>query len=430
MSTTKQKVLSYQAIVKMKPNDKALTDVKENRGLRVECSKTGIKRFVYRYRRTDQRLIEMTIGHFPQMQLAEARTKLQEFKKIRELGRCPKTEQQEQIQYQLEKQKQEQEKTTFTIQAMIDLYLTQYIEDRFTSEGKLIKGARKSKGQDEVRRTLYSDPVKTWGNIVATDISRQDVIDLIMSIVERGANVQAGNVLRELNAAYEFAIGLGKIRGDFVNPVILAKNSLTMAKIKLTSKKGQRVLSEHELKQFLEWLPTSKLPEKAKQIFILTLYTGCRTGEWCNANWNDIDLDKKTFHIRLIKTGTERYIQLSTYAINLLKEIKATSSTGYLFISPLTCKPLSQKKLTEYTWCLRRDNGMLNIPHWSPHDLRRTVRTGLSRLQCPSEVAEAVLGHSRKGIEGTYDLHSYDNECREWLQKWGDYLDELQQNSK
>lgn len=77
MSTTKQKVLSYQAIVKMKPNDKALTDVKENRGLRVECSKTGIKRFVYRYRRTDQRLIEMTIGYFPQMQLAEARTKLQ-----------------------------------------------------------------------------------------------------------------------------------------------------------------------------------------------------------------------------------------------------------------------------------------------------------------------------------------------------------------
>nr|WP_208609969.1 hypothetical protein [Gilliamella mensalis] len=47
---------------------------------------------------------------------------------------------------------------------------------------------------------------------------------------------------------------------------------------------------------------------------------------------------------------------------------------------------------------------MLNIPHWSPHDLRRIVRTGLSRLQCPSEVATAVLGHSRKGIEGTYSI--------------------------
>lgn len=38
--------------------------------------------------------------------------------------------------------------------------------------------------------------------------------------------------------------------------------------------------------------------------------------------------------------------------------------------------------------------------------------------------------YSRKGIEGNYDLHSYDNKCREWLQKWGDYLDEIQQNLK
>ena len=68
---------------------------------------------------------------------------------------------------------------------------------------------------------------------------------------------------------------------------------------------------------------------------------------------------------------------------------------------------------------------MIDIPHWTPHDLRRTVRTGLSRLGCPSEVAEAVLGHSRKGIEGTYDLHRYEAECKVWLQKWADYLDTL-----
>nr|WP_330163176.1 hypothetical protein [Yersinia frederiksenii] len=65
------------------------------------------------------------------------------------------------------------------------------------------------------------------------------------------------------------------------------------------------------------------------------------------------------------------------------------------------------------------------IPHWTPHDLRRTVRTGLARLGCPSEVAEAVLGHSRKGIEGTYDLYRYEAECKIWLQKWADYLDTL-----
>jgi len=38
---------------------------------------------------------------------------------------------------------------------------------------------------------------------------------------------------------------------------------------------------------------------------------------------------------------------------------------------------------------------------------------------------EAVLGHSKKGIEDTYNLHTYEKECAIWLQKWADYLDHL-----
>lgn len=68
---------------------------------------------------------------------------------------------------------------------------------------------------------------------------------------------------------------------------------------------------------------------------------------------------------------------------------------------------------------------MLDIPHWTPHDLRRTVCIGLLRLRCPNEIAQAILGHSRKRIEGTYDLYSYDDECREWLEKWNTYLNSL-----
>ena len=68
---------------------------------------------------------------------------------------------------------------------------------------------------------------------------------------------------------------------------------------------------------------------------------------------------------------------------------------------------------------------MLDIPYWTLHDLRRTVRTGLSRLQCPNEVAEAVLGHKRCGVEGIYNLYKYYAECQKWLQVWADHLDKL-----
>jgi hypothetical protein len=70
MAKGDQKALSHQAIVKLKPNSKAPPDRNENRGLRVACPKAGKKLFIYRYRRTDGKLVEMTIGYFPQIQLA------------------------------------------------------------------------------------------------------------------------------------------------------------------------------------------------------------------------------------------------------------------------------------------------------------------------------------------------------------------------
>jgi len=136
----------------------------------------------------------------------------------------------------------------------------------------------------------------------------------------------------------------------------------------------------------------------------------------------DLPEEAATFHIGESKTGVERYVQLPTQAVTMLESLRMQTG-AYPFASQKTRKPILQKQLTEQSWHLRQTDRMLDIPHWTPHDLRRTVRTGLSRLRCPSEVAEAVLGHARGGIEGTYDLHKYEHECWEWLQKWADHLD-------
>lgn len=97
-----------------------------------------------------------------------------------------------------------------TVPGLVELYLTERIEDRKTNDGKIIPGARKPKGQAEVCCTLYGDAVKALETRNAAEITRQDIINLINSIVARGATIQAGNVLRELSLAYEFAIGLGR----------------------------------------------------------------------------------------------------------------------------------------------------------------------------------------------------------------------------
>lgn len=419
------KALASRAIETMKPTSKELADSGENRGLRVTCGAKGIKTFIYRYRSPlTNKLVQISIGHYPTVSLAEARLKCAELKLMRANGRCPATEQRER---KAEEQKVQQDLqnqlSTFTVKDVVELYLTQHIEDRKVN-GKIISGVRKPKGQSETRRTLYGDAVRVLGDMPAVDVTRKDITNMVMAIIERGAKVQAGNVLRELSAAYEYAIGLEKLPDTFANPALLAKAGLRQAKVKLTSERGKRVLSEAELKKLLQWLPGSAYSNTQKNVLRFTLWTGCRTGEVCAAEWKDIDLDKKAWHLRDTKTGVERHVQLSTQAVEFLKMLKLTTGE-YLFPSLKGKKPLQQKQLTEQAWRLRTDGRMLDIEPWTPHDLRRTVRTGLSRLGCPNEVAEAILGHSRSGIEGTYDLHKYENECAQWLQNWSDYLGSL-----
>ena len=422
------KPLSSRTVEVMKPGDKIKADTGENTGLRVKCGVTGVKTFFYRYTSpVTSKLVQVKIGHFPEISLAEARLKLQELKQLRRQGRCPATEAREEKQRERE-QKQEQERREaeklFTVEELVELYLTQYIEDRKSPSGRIIAGARKPKGQAETRRTLYGDVIPTLGKMPANTVTRKAVVDMIMAIVQRGANVQAGNVLRELTAAYEFAIGLGYFSDEFANPAVLAKASLRQARVRLTSQRGKRVLSDKELATLLKWLPGSSYTATQKNVLRFALWTGCRTGEVCNAAWQDIDLEKQTFHIRESKTGVERYVQLPRQAVEFLTALRLATG-DYLFPSQKTRLPIQQKQLTEQAWRMRRSNTMVDLAPWTPHDLRRSVRTGLSRLRCPNAVAEAILGHSRKGIEGTYDLHQYEEECRHWLQKWADHLDSL-----
>jgi hypothetical protein len=64
------------------------------------------------------------------------------------------------------------------------------------------------------------------------------------------------------------------------------------------------------------------------------------------------------------------------------------------------------------------DPAAVELPSWTNHDIRRTVRSKLSRLKIAEEVREAVLAHARPGIKGTYDHHDYLDEKREALTLW------------
>jgi len=449
------KSLTASVINALKPGND-IKDTGEYSGLRVSCDKSGVKKFYYRYNSpiTKGNKKRVPIGVFVKavinedlkpplgekmLGLSSARHILATLKAERKSGICPATK--------LEQEKAErialEASTRLSIKALVEVYLSQHIEDHKSLDGTLIKGVRKVKGQKETRRTLEAvvdkDKASNFGKQLAVDISHVDIKNLITSIVANGTPVQAGRVLAELNLAFDYVIGRPEpIKGvphtqwqeylpeTHINPCLQAKQFFATKKVKFTAKKGDRYLTDKEIIKLLEWLPNSKFSPITKHALWITLYTGVRSGEAVAAKKNDFDLEKGSW-LHDTKMGFKQNTQLSYQAVQYIKPLleNPDNTTGYLLPSSRSSQPQWQKQLSEQAWQLKSKGLMLDIEHWTAHDLRRTCRTGLSRLGCPGEIAEAVIGHTKGGIEGIYNLYQYEKECREWLQKWADHIDVL-----
>ncbi len=443
--------------VKALKADQSIKDCGENAGLNVSCNKSGNKTFFYRYRSPNEnRVKRVTIGVFVPdakdedlsppigkklLGLSSARQILASLKAERKSGICPATR----LKDEAKKLKAEQVSSQLTIQGMVEAYLSQHIEDHYTisnsgSERKLIKGARKIKGQKETRRTLEAVTGKVkpsdFGKKFALNVTHVDIKNLITGIIANGTLVQAGRVLSELNLAFNYVIGRPRpenkpsnewqeyLPEEHINPCLQAKLYFSNQKTRFTAKKVDRFLNDNEIIKLLQWLPESKFSPNVRHTLMIVLLTGVRSGEAVQARKQDFSLDDGEW-VHDTKMGFKQNTQLSRQAITYISPLleNPNNHTEYLLPSNRTNLAIQQKVLSVEFYQLRQKSLMLDIPSWSAHDLRRTCRTGLSKIGCPNEIGEAVLGHTKGGIEGVYNLHRYELECKEWLQKWADHID-------
>jgi integrase len=62
------------------------------------------------------------------------------------------------------------------------------------------------------------------------------------------------------------------------------------------------------------------------------------------------------------------------------------------------------------------------IADWRLHDLRRTMRSGLSRLGISRPVAEAALNHAPPRLVATYDTHGFVEEAVAAVRRWQEHI--------
>jgi integrase len=65
------------------------------------------------------------------------------------------------------------------------------------------------------------------------------------------------------------------------------------------------------------------------------------------------------------------------------------------------------------------------VREWRPHDIRRTVATGMADLGVQPHVIEQVLNHQsghKRGVAGIYNRSSYEREVRAALALWAEHV--------
>lgn len=190
-------------------------------------------------------------------------------------------------------------------------------------------------------------------------------------------------------------------------------------------KSRTRVLSEAELKSFVVNLEDACRFDLMPHVMMILLLTGQRRGELAFAKWGEVDFAAKTWEIpdENAKSGRGHIVPLSDWAVEEFQALKRMAGRSRFVLPAQSVDgPMDPKLLTRsVARCLKRFKRH-GIAPFTLHDLRRTCRTGLARLQVPNDIAERVLNHARNGIEGVYDLHTYVDEKRTALDAWAVYL--------
>ena len=84
---------------------------------------------------------------------------------------------------------------------------------------------------------------------------------------------------------------------------------------------------------------------------------------------------------------------------------------------------------------IRRRGHLLDIPHWTPHDLRRTAATNITASVLDGDgrskrfIVARVLGHTDSEVTGVYDRYEYLDEKRTALQGWADLVQKITSSS-
>lgn len=394
-------------------------------GLRLVATASR-RSWVYRFKSpVDARMRQVKLGEWPAMAPAAALAAWERVRASRATGVDPAVERRATRALRASAGA----KREMTVRRVCDDYLSAYA------------GTVVSKTYGECER-LFAVELDRLADKPAASVTRADAFDLLHPM--RSRPVVAQRLRQALGAAWDHALDAGRLPSETPNWWRLVLRGKLPSKGKSIGGKSmgevKRVLSDGEVGELLRWLPN--FSRDVQDVLALYLWTCCRGAEITGMERSEVTVEddglwwtvpKAKLKMRRNPLTTDLRVPLVGRAAAIVKRRIDAHGKRFVFPSVGSTGHVQQRAIGVAVWMhmpyaeTRPEHvrPRLLVTHWAPHDLRRTGRTMLSALGCPTDVAEAILGHLAPGVQATYNRHNYDAERRVWLTRLSERLESL-----
>jgi integrase len=389
---------SDRSIAALKPRDKVfeVRDV-EVSDLRIRVRPSGARSYLIVARVAGGGpSVCITIGKVGVVLLEDARREAARLRSEMALGSRPRSRRQ--IAEEREAVVAAERKAAVPIEQRVAIYC----EERRT--GKLKAWRNLDARERDLLRTI-----KPWHGRPATEITYDDVRALVGGFTAKGQHRSAVSAVRDLQGLFAW---LAHERRIPVSPFAGMKSSYLLGGA-ADLKPRERVLSDDELR--IVWDAAGKLDAPYGVIVRLLILLGLRRQEVAALRWGEIDLanHRLTLPASRTKTKSVHTVPLVGLAFELMRSIqrpKLAEAGDCVFHTrqgfPITGFDHGKRPLDALIAAAGH-----KVEPWVIHDLRRSMRSGLSRLVdkhgdplISFDVREHMVGHRvGNAISRTYD---------------------------
>ncbi|WP_313487487.1 tyrosine-type recombinase/integrase [Atlantibacter hermannii] len=384
--------LNDMQIRRAKPEAKAYT-LGDGQGLSLLIEPNGSKSWRFRYRFAGKPKM-ISLGVYPTITLANARSRRDEARKLVAEGRNPS-----EIRKEQKLALQTESENGF---------------EKIAREWHQLKSAKWSAGYaSDIMEAFKNDIFPYIGTRSVGEIKPLELLNVLRKIEKRGALEKMRKVRQRCSEVFRYAIATG--RAEY-NPAADLSSAL-----EVHQSNHFPFLKADEIPDFLralEGYSGSKLVQIATKLLMIT---GVRTIELRAALWSEFDLDNALWEIpeKRMKMRRAHLVPLSAQALDLLNELKIMTG-NYRYVFPGRNdpnKPMSEASINQV---IKRIGYAGKV---TGHGFRHTLSTILHEKGYPTAWVEIQLAHTDKNkVRGTYNHAQYIDDRREMMSWYSDYI--------